>query len=137
MLWEWHFADKDVKPRLITESQLAVMLSYWFPFSDIEFTRKRGTWCDGIPLLQVSKVDRTTFAMIGVGYFPYQLSPFELYFHYKHRRDLATTKIELRFGVPDSMGNLAHGGRSPEGVLLRRPREIEQWAVAVELEPTS
>lgn len=111
------------------------MIEYWFPFSAIEFTRRLGTWCDGIPLLKISLVNRTTFLVIGVGYFPYQFSPFELCFRFPHRRSLHPTVIELRFGNLDGDGKLVQysSNKDPEAILSKRPTTLDQWAVAVEL----
>jgi len=111
------------------------MLEYWFPFAEIDYTRRLGTWCDGVPLLVVADINRTAFSVAGVGYFPYELSPFELDFYYEHRRDLHTTKIEFRFGILDARGGLRTFGTSknPNTILSQRPREVREWAVAVEL----
>jgi hypothetical protein len=93
ILWQWRFSDIADRERVISDSRLALMLEYWFPFDEIPFTRRLGTWCDGIPLLTVSDLNRNAFALAGVGYFPNEFSPFELDFHYANRRDLLTTKI--------------------------------------------
>ena len=121
---------------MISDSCLALVLEYWFPFDEIPLTRSLGIWCDGIPLVTVSDLSRNVFALAGVGYFPYDLSPFELDFHYENRRDLLTVKIALRFGIDDG-GSLRtfRSSVSPEKVLSHRPREIRGWAVAVEFTP--
>ena len=113
------------------------MLEYWFPFSEIETPRRLGTWCDGIPLLTVADLSRTAFALAGVGYFPHELSPFELDFHYLRRRDMHTTRIEFRFGMRDADGGLRTfaTNKPPDAILMQRPRDLRQWAVAVELSP--
>ena len=114
------------------------MLEYWIPFSEIDYTRKLGTWCDGIPLLIVDDISRTAFALAGVGYFPQDFSPFELEFHYTHRRDLLTSKINFRFGLLDGKGHLRkwNHNKDPSTILSQRPSDLDQWAVAVELTPT-
>lgn len=111
------------------------MLEFWFPFSDIEFTRRLRTWCDGVALLKVSLVNRTTFLVIGVGFFPDQLSPFELCFRFPHRRSLHPNVIELRFGILDGDRKLLEysPNEDPEVILSERPTTLDQWAVAVEL----
>ena len=113
------------------------MLEFWMPFSEIEFTRKLGTWCDGIPLLHVADLNRTAFTIAGVGYFPHELSPFELGFYYKNRRDLATTKITFLFGMHDGAGHLRTFAttKDPNTILSQRPTDVRDWAVAVELTP--
>lgn len=135
VLWRWRFADPTEQGQVIADSDLAAMLEYWFPFSEIPFTRQLGTWCDGIPLLTVSLINRTTFLIIGIGYFPYEFSPFELWFHFPHRRSLQPRMIELRFGILDGEGNLLSysTSRDPSEVLAKRPVSLQQWAVAVEL----
>ncbi len=109
------------------------MLEYWIPFSKIEYTHSLGIWCDGIPLLTVASIHRTAFLVVGVGYFPDALSPFELEFHYKHRRDLYTTKVVFRFGIASGRSFSRH--EDPNIILMHRPRVDQQWAVAVELTP--
>lgn len=113
------------------------MLEFWMPFAEIEFTRKLGTWCDGIPLLRVADLHRTAFTITGVGYFPHQLSPFELEFHYEHRRDLITTKVLFWFGILDGGGQLCTfpATKDPNTILSQRPKHVKDWAVAVELTP--
>ena len=124
---------------MIADSRLALILEYWFPFSDIEYTRKLGTWCDGIPLLTVADISRTAFSVAGVGNFPHDLSPFELDFYYDKRRDLHTAKIQFGFGMPDGRGGLLTFGlnKDPGTILRGRPCDVQQWAVAVELTPTA
>jgi len=122
---------------VIADSDLASLLEYWMPFSDIDYTRKLGTWCDGIPLLQVADLRRTAFIVTGVGYFPHEYSPFELEFHFANRRDLVTTKILLRWGMLDGRGHLRTFGtrKDPRTIYSQRPQDVQRWAVAVELTP--
>ena len=51
------------------------MLDFWFPFSDIELTRKLGIWCDGVPILEIKPLDRVSFQITGVGHFPHDFAP--------------------------------------------------------------
>ena len=127
-------ADRD---KVIADSRLALLLEYWLPFSEIESTRRLGTWCDGIPLLTVADIHRTAFAVAGVGYFPNELSPFELNFYYNRRRDLQAERIEFRFGALDGHGDLLtfSSGKDPATIFTRRPSDVRHWAVAVELTP--
>lgn len=113
------------------------MLEYWMPFSEIEYTRKLDIWCDGIPLLHVADLNRTAFTITGVGYFPHELSPFELEFHYQNRRDLSTAKVTLRFGMLDGTGRLRTfaTNKDPSTILGQLPQHVLDWAVAVELTP--
>lgn len=107
------------------------------PFSQIEFTRKLGTWCDGVTELNLFDLGRTAFLIVGVGTFPDALSPFELEFYYKKRRDLMTTRIVFRFGMLDSDWQLRKfpPTKSAENLLSQRPSHAKDWAVAVELTP--
>ncbi len=129
--------DVAARERLIASSDLASLLEYWMPFSQIEFTRKLGTWCDGIAELHIFDLGRTAFLIAGVGYFPSDSSPFELEFSYKKRRDLLTTRIVFRFGMLDSDWQLRTfaASKSPEAVLRLRPSDTQDWAVVVELTP--
>ena len=135
MLWDWHFAHTKTQSKVIADSDLATLIEYWFPFSEIEYTRKLGIWCDGIPLLSVSSINRTAFSIIGVGYFPFLLGAFELCFHFNHRRDRIPEWIEIRFGELDDADKLVlyPHTKAPELILSRRPVEIQRWAVAVEM----
>jgi len=137
ILWRWRFTDRGSREQLLSDSELPSLLEYWFPFHEIPYTRKLGTWCDGIALLTVKDLSRTAFTVYGAGYFPYAFSPFSLDFHYRNRRDLLTTRIVLRFGFAGRDGGL-HTFRnnvSYREVLSKWPRDIHEWAVAVELTP--
>ena len=110
------------------------MIEFWFPFSEIEYTKQRGTWCDGITLLEIAAIDRTTFRMAGVGYFPRQLTPFEIDFDFLKRRDTTPQTIILR------LGNVLHERQQSSGqnkhqqdIFDSRPKHNSDWAVAVEL----
>lgn len=135
ILWRWKFAPHRDRDEMIADSSLASLIEFWFPFADIEFTRRRGLWCDGIPLLEVSELDRTSFCLSGVGYFPHEFSPFEIEFHFRHRRDLMPQSIVLRFGLLDHNGDLRTIGtnKDPSYTMQLRPQVNDEWAVAVEL----
>ena len=47
VLWQWRFADLADRDRITTDSRLALLLEFWFPFDEITLTRGLGTWCDG------------------------------------------------------------------------------------------
>ncbi len=66
----------SVRSSIAADPELASLIEYWFPFSDIEFTRRRGIGCDGVLLVEISELDRTTFLISGVGFFPQELQPF-------------------------------------------------------------
>ena len=136
-LWDWRFTDTANREQVIADSDLALMFEFWMPFSEIEYTRKLGTWCDGIPLLHVSNRNRTAFNVTGVGYFPDEFAPFEHEFHFANRRDLVTTKIIFKWGMLDGHSHLRTFGTSkdPSTVYAQRPQLVQQWAVAVELTP--
>ena len=119
------------------------------PLSEIEFTRNLNLWCDGIPFIQIQDIHRTAFTIGGVGYFPHQLSPFEVGFHFNRRRDLDPSRITLKFGILDRSGpffvvrspctKVSIGqvrtfpmNKDPGVVFSHRPQRLEDWAVAVE-----
>jgi len=108
------------------------------PFSEIEYTRRLGTWCDGIPLLNIEDIHRTAFRVSGVGTFPFELLPFEIDFYYKNRRDLHTSMIFFRFGslVVRACKQGFNNNRNVQTIYEQRPRELHEWAVAVELTPS-
>lgn len=119
---------------MISESNLALLIEFWFPFSEIESTRKLGTWCDGIPLLEVDAIDRTTFLIAGVGYFPRDLAAFEIEFRFANRRDLCAQTIVLRLGrVVHVDRQLNSQCKNPRRLFENRPTFNSDWAVAVEL----
>lgn len=137
MLWRWRFASLVERERIAADSDLALLLEFWFPFEEFPLTRGLGTWCDGIALLSVENINRTAFKIVGVGYFPIEFSPFELEFHYKNRRDRLTSRIVLRFGISNHAGGIMTFAcsTSPERVLARSPCHVRDWAIAVELTP--
>jgi hypothetical protein len=119
----------------LAETKFRSCLEFWFPFSDIEFTRKLGVWCDGVALLEIKSLDRVSFAIAGVGYFPIDFAPFELEFYFNKRRDLVPRSIVLRFGLLDPYGYLRLIGhhKHPSHIMGMRPTTNSDWAVAVEL----
>ena len=135
VLWRWKFAEPDERESILTDSKFASMLEFWFPFSDIEFTRQRGIWCDGVPLLEIKELNRVSFLIFGVGYFPHDFTPFELEFQFNSRRDVKPNSIVLRFGLLDHNGSLRLIGhhKHPSHIMELRPKTNSEWAVAVEL----
>ena len=93
-----------------------------------------GTWCDGIPLLFVDQLDRVTFTVSGVGYFPLDLAPFETEWHFQNRRDPAPETIVLRLGnTAFANQQTARQNRHPERIFESRPSRNSDWMIAVEL----
>jgi hypothetical protein len=130
-------AESAVRNSITSDPELASLLEYWFPFSDIEFTRKRGIWCDGILFVEITEINRTSFCVAGVGYFPQDIGPFEIEFYFKNRRDPNPRSTVLRFGLPDRDGELRRlGHKHPAYIMGLRPKTNSEWAVAVELTDT-
>lgn len=138
VLWRWKFAEHVERDFILSDSKFGSMLEFWFPFSEIEFTRKRGIWCDGVPLLEIKELNRVSFLIAGVGYFPHDFTPFELEFHFNSRRELRSDSIILRFGLLDHNGDLRLIGhhKHPSHIMTLRPKTNSEWAVAVELTET-
>lgn len=134
ILWRWKFADVKDRDGLISESNLATLIEFWFPFSDIEVTQKLGLWCDGIPQLQIEELGRKSFRIIGVGYFPYQQAAFELDFNFEKRRDAIPKSIVVRLGqVGHEQRQSSARVKHPQHLIDSRPSTNSQWMVAVEL----
>jgi len=134
VLWKWKFADQIQRDSIVSDSKLATLLEFWFPFSDIERTRLLATWCDGIPLLHVEQMDRTTFVLSGVGYFPHELASFETEWHFQSRRAKDPHTIILRLGniIHENQQSARHN-LHPERTFSSRPTVNSEWMVAVEL----
>ena len=134
IIWQWKFVEPDKRDALIAESRLASLLEFWFPCSELDYTRKRNAWCDGIPLMELSYINRTSFLIVGVGYFPYQLAAFEIEFHFEKRRDKLPRTIVLRL---DRIKHIDYqcifNNKHPENLLNVRPQTNKDWALAVEL----
>lgn len=135
VLWQWKFAEPNYRDSMLAASKFASMLEFWFPFSSIEYTRKRQIWCDGVPLFEIKEIGRVSFLVSGVGYFPHDFTPFELEFHFINRNDLKPSSVIFRFGLLDHNGALRMIGQNkhPSCVMHLRPTLNSQWAVAVEL----
>ena len=119
---------------MLAESDLKILIEFWFPFSEIEYTRQRGTWCDGISLLQITAIDRTTIQIAGVGCFPHDYAPFEIDFHFSNRRDAVPRSMILRLGsIAHESHQSGRHNRNPHTILASRPSMNADWAVAVEL----
>ena len=133
-LWRWSTADAAGRNSIATSPDLGSLLEYWFPFSDIEFTRKRNIWCDGILLVEITELNFRSFCIAGVGYFPQVLELFEIEFHFENQRDPVPRSCVLRFGLPDGQGELQPLGHKHPGYIIGlRPKTNSEWAVAVEL----
>ncbi len=119
---------------IISSSDLATQIEFWFPFSEIELTRRLGTWCDGIPLLHVRETNRLTFSISGVGFFPHQLAPFETEWNFQHRRDAVPKTVILRLGhVHHEKQQSSLKNKHPDCLYRSRPKKNSDWMVAVEL----
>lgn len=72
-----------------------------------------------------------------MGYFPFEFVPFEVDFFYSKRRDEYTSKILFRFGtkMPRPQKQGFDYNRNVQSIYSQRPRDLEDWAVAVELTP--
>ena len=134
MLWQWRFAD-PVEREAFNWRELGLLLEFWMPFSQIEFTRKKGIWCDGVFSLSLSIFDlsRTAFTVKGCGYFPNHLALFWIDFLYRQRRDLATETISFRWGYTGTRDRRTDN--DPDQLLALCPDELYHWPVAVELTP--
>lgn len=140
LLWDWRFAvdhqQTAANQRDAITAEIAGHLEYWMPFTQIPMMQRHQAWCDGIPLLHISDLSRTSFFMVGAGYFPTDFAAFEIEFHYARRRDLHTSRIILRWGRADGRGKLITTCYADtQHVIDTRPAELSQWAVAVELTP--
>jgi len=131
ILWRWKFTDPKARESVIAETKLRTIVEFWFPFSEICSTRKSGTSCDGIPLLKINSLNRTSFVIRGVGYFPDHFAAFEVEFHFENRRDTRPKTIVLRLGSAHSMTHSMN--ELPESIFNARPTTNKDWAVAVEL----
>jgi len=138
MLWNWKFADKRDRDEITcSTSNLLTFIEFYLPFDQIGYTRKLGIWCDGILQLSIDQLDRCGFLIAGVGYFPNQLAPFELEFHFANRRDLAPQRIILRFAELGHKDEIRwhENEKNAEIIFSQRPSLSKDWAVAVELTP--
>jgi hypothetical protein len=87
--------------------------------------------------MEIAAISRTAFRIIGVGYFPHQITPFELEFHFSKRRDMTPQKIILRLGhVSHERYQTVGHAKHPQNILDSRPAINSDWAVAVELTET-
>ena len=134
VIWRWKFASGDQRPSILTDSKLASLLEFWFPLSLFEQTRRLDAWCDGIALLNVEQIDRVSFFLSGVGYFPHQFAPFETEWHFKNRRDRTPESITLRLGsLPPKNQQSTRQNRNPQRIFDSRPTKDSDWMVAVEM----
>ena len=135
MLWRWQFAKSDARDSILYKSEFKLNLEFWFPFSEIEFTRRRKIWCDGVLQLEVQVLNPVSFVISGVGYFPRSISPFEIEFHFTQVRDVTPEFTVLRFGQLVEFGGLCtfEPRTGYSRVMDLRPKTNLEWAVAVKL----
>lgn len=138
-LWRWAFATPNERAGITApQSSLSVKLEFYLcdVFDLIVLTRSRGIWCDGVVELSIVRIGRLAFRVVGAGYFPGNLSAFEIEFHFAQHRSCLVRRIIFRFGLA------RHGGgiREPREkdvarIVANRPTRDEEWAVAVEITP--
>jgi len=144
-LWRWAFADAEERAAIAAPRwQLPLLIEFYLSglFQEIEYTRRLGLWCDGVPELSVSQIDRRTFRIAGVAdccNSSYFLAPFELEFHFEARRGQIPFRVILRFGEREGNREIhRHTNRSKIAMILaNRPCHNRDWAVAVELTPAA
>ncbi len=139
-LWRWAFESPKAQADITAvRSSLLVALEFYLcgAFHLIDFTRARGIWCDGVIELAISRLDRQAFLLSGVGYFPNELAPFEIEFHFARRRDRQPTRTIIRLGWADSEGEIRWKTkkRNVSGISTSHPTSLKDWAVAVEVTP--
>lgn len=98
-------------------------------FHWVDYTRSRGIWCDGIPEFQIERTTRTSFLIVAAIYCPNVLAPVEIEFHFPVRRSCYPSRVLLRFNEPGEFGT----SRDPGTVIRKRPKQVRDWTVAVEL----
>jgi hypothetical protein len=134
VLWRWQDAAPNARDHVIANSDLPALVEFWFPFNAIEYARRRGIWCDGVLRLAVTELDSTSFRLIGVGYFPRDVAPFELDFHFETRGGMIPRSTIMRFGLTDNAGELrmVTPTRDPSHTMNNRPKQNSEWAIVVQ-----
>jgi hypothetical protein len=67
-LWEWAFASEDVRRQIAANgSELSVCVECYLSklLKSVAVTRSKGTWCDGVLELSISKLSRLELAVAG------------------------------------------------------------------------
>jgi hypothetical protein len=138
-LWRWASLADDERAEIIAnQSKLAVDLEFWLcgAFHQIDFTRSRRIWCDGVIEIAVSQFDDLSFRVVAAAYSPNVLAPVELEFYFAESTSTRPSKTILQFGFAD-WDRAAQGRqnwrRDVRAMLENRPKTYQQWAVAVEL----
>jgi hypothetical protein len=100
----------------------------------------RRWWSDGVIHLEITQTSRNKFKLLGVTWIDGSgIAPFEIDVVMDPRRDDYFSKCQFRIGMLDRNGQPIVSDRvySAREVLDKRPRNNRDWAMAVELTPSS
>jgi hypothetical protein len=140
-LWNWAFADAEARREMTVPNGIfAGRIEYYLSslLDSVPLAKRRGWWCDGVLELSITRHSRVSFRIAGVAYFDEMgVGPFELEFHFAHRRDVQPIRVILRCGFRDEVRQAASHRRSKTGaeVARLRPPRDDEWAIAVEFIP--
>jgi hypothetical protein len=142
-LWRWVTLEPVAQAEITkARSRLADDLMCFLSraFREIEFTRAKNIWCDGVLGLLVFPLNQLSFRVVAAAFCPSALEPVELMFHYSETGGLKPLRIILRFGFADEVRGSRKSSRSQKrkgfdagAILDSLPETNQQWAVAVEL----
>lgn len=138
-LWRWVTSEPSAQAEITApQSDLAIDVEYFltYAFREIESTRARNLWCDGVLRLLIFQLAPVSFRMVAAAFCPGALEPVELEFHYPEVGSLKPLRILLRFGFADedrTVRTLQRKGFDAGAILANLPPSKQEWAVAVEL----
>lgn len=141
-LWRWAFSDAAARDEMISQQkQFAGDLEFYICglLDIIPQAQAPGLWCDGVIDLEITKLNRTTFRIIGAAYLTRNnacwLAAFELEFYFEKRRDGVAQKLIFRIHPVCAPNDSQHRHDRRTELLANRPRQDRDWAIAVTITP--
>ncbi|MDB5334389.1 MAG: hypothetical protein JWN70_8 [Planctomycetaceae bacterium] len=141
-LWQWAFLDEAARAAVISpQSDLAGSLEYYLCglFDIIPQTQAKGWWCDGVVDLEIAKLNRTTFRIIGGAYLMQSnscwIALFELEFYFEMQRGVAPRQVIFRIRPDLNPNDSQFQWSRVETLRANRPPRDRDWAIAVTITP--
>lgn len=139
-LWRWAFSDDVTRDELTSRREFAGDLEYYLcgVLDIIPQAQARDLWCDGVVNVEITRLNRSAFRIIGIAYLTRsnasRLAVFELEFYFEQQCDVVPSQVIFRIH-PDVNPNASRRSSRAEKLLANRPLKNRDWAIAVTITP--
>jgi hypothetical protein len=142
-LWTWFESPKsDIWNLGAATKECASLIENFLEVAINLRQPSRGNWwCDGILNLSLRQSRSTTIKAVGATIWaeeqgPFLLAPFECEFFFAMPQATEFERAIVRFGVADhddDIIRMPYNQRSPEKIVMDRPTDNSDWAIAIEI----